>query len=146
MINVEGQDERNSKDQKEADQEAPSYEEIADPDGIDVVTAGPAPSSSGDKNTAEVADEEKDSVKITAPASAEPVNESAAAEDAAAEEKVSENNEKVIYHTVKPNETLFRVAMTYYKSKDGIPIIKKANNIQGNEIQAGQVLKIPIKN
>jgi len=146
MINVEGQDERNSKDQEEADQEAPSYEEIADPDGIDVVTAGPAPSSSGDKNTAEEADEEKDSGKITAPASAEPVNESAAAGDTTAEEEVSENSEKVIFHTVKPNETLFRVAMTYYKSQDGIPIIKKANNLQGNEIQAGQVLKIPIKN
>ncbi|UYZ20608.1 LysM peptidoglycan-binding domain-containing protein [Mesobacillus jeotgali] len=148
MINVKGQDERNSKDQKEADQEAPSYEEIADPDGIDVVTAGPAPSSSGDKNTAEEPGdgEEKEGGNITAPASAEPINESAASEDATAEEKVSENNEKVIYHTVKPNETLFRVAMTYYKSQDGIPIIKKANNIQGNEIQAGQVLKIPIKN
>jgi LysM repeat protein len=146
MINVEGQDERNSKDQVEADQEAPSYEEIADPDGVDVVTADPAPSSSGDKNTAEEADEEKDSGKITAPASAEPVNESADAGDTTADEEVPENSEKVIYHTVKPNETLFRVAMTYYKSQDGIPIIKKANNIQGNEIQAGQVLKIPIKN
>ncbi|MBT2638842.1 LysM peptidoglycan-binding domain-containing protein [Bacillus sp. ISL-39] len=147
MINVEGQDERSSKNQEDTDQEAPSYEEIADPDGNDVVTAGPAPSSSGDKNTAEEADEEKDSEKITAPASAEPANKPAVEEDtAAAEKEVPASSEKVIYHTVKPNETLFRVAMTYYKSQDGIPIIKKANNIQGNEIQAGQVLKIPIKN
>jgi len=36
--------------------------------------------------------------------------------------------------------------MTYYKSKDGIEIIQKANNLEGNEIRTGQVLKIPIKN
>ncbi|MBT2686930.1 LysM peptidoglycan-binding domain-containing protein [Bacillus sp. ISL-47] len=52
--------------------------------------------------------------------------------------------EKVIYHTVKPKETIFRIAMTYYKSQAGIDIIKKANNLQSNEIQTGQVLKIPL--
>jgi LysM repeat protein len=148
MINVETKDDTNSKEQ-EADQEAPSYEEIADPDGIDVVAAGPAPSSGGDKNTVEVpvVDEEKEGGKTAVPASAETVKEPAIAEDAkAAEEIASESSEEVIYHTVKPSETLFRVAMTYYKSQDGIPIIQKANNLKGNEIQTGQVLKIPIKN
>ncbi|MGV2938402.1 LysM peptidoglycan-binding domain-containing protein [Mesobacillus sp. LC4] len=146
-IKVESKDDTKSKEQ-ETDQEAPSYEEIANSGGNDVVTAGPAPSSSGDKNTAEapVGDEEKEGGKTAVPSSAETVQEPAIAEDTtAAEEKAAESSEEIIYHTVKPNETLFRVAMTYYKSQDGIPIIKKANNIQGNEIQAGQVLKIPIK-
>lgn len=51
---------------------------------------------------------------------------------------------KVVYHTVKPNETIFRIAMNYYKSKAGIEIIKKANNLRSNEIQVGQVLAIPL--
>lgn len=53
--------------------------------------------------------------------------------------------EKVIYHKVQPNETLFRIAMNYYKSQDGIEIIRNANGIIDNEIQVGQVLKIPLK-
>lgn len=148
MINVESRDDGKGVDQVE-DQEAPSYEEIADPEEIDVVAAGPAPSSSGDKNTAEAPGDsgDKENGKITVPASAESENEPADTEGTKATgEGESATSEKVLYHTVKPNETIFRVAMTYYKSQEGIPIIKKANNIQGNEIQAGQVLKIPIKN
>lgn len=53
--------------------------------------------------------------------------------------------EAVIYHTVKSNETLYRIAMNYYKSQSGIEIIRKANNLKGNEIRVGQVLKIPKK-
>ncbi|URM34259.1 LysM peptidoglycan-binding domain-containing protein [Cytobacillus firmus] len=52
---------------------------------------------------------------------------------------------KVVYHTVKPKETIFRIAMTYYKSQSGIEIIKQANNLSSNEIQTGQVLKIPLE-
>ncbi|MBT2682069.1 LysM peptidoglycan-binding domain-containing protein [Bacillus sp. ISL-37] len=146
MINVESRDDGKGVDQVE-DQEAPSYEEIADPEEIDVMAAGPAPSSSGDKNTAEAPgdSDDKEGGKLTA--SAESENEPADTEGTQPTgEAESASGEKIVYHTVKPNETLFRVAMTYYKSQEGIPIIKKANNIQGNEIQAGQVLKIPIKN
>jgi LysM repeat protein len=51
---------------------------------------------------------------------------------------------KVVYHTVKPKETIFRIAMSYYKSQSGIEIIKQANNLPSNEIRTGQVLKIPL--
>ncbi|WP_226677047.1 LysM peptidoglycan-binding domain-containing protein [Mesobacillus jeotgali] len=152
MINVESRDDGKGEDQVE-DQEAPSYEEIADPEEIDVVAAGPAPSSNGDKNTAEASGDSNDKEGGNLTASAESENEPADKEDKedtgdTGDTKPAESasGEKIVYHTVKPNETLFRVAMTYYKSQEGIPIIKKANNIQGNEIQAGQVLKIPIKN
>ncbi|CEG27687.1 LysM peptidoglycan-binding domain-containing protein [Bacillus sp. B-jedd] len=57
----------------------------------------------------------------------------------------SSNSEKMLYHTVKPGETLFRIAMNYYKSQDGIEIIRKANGIKENEIKVGETLKIPIK-
>lgn len=51
---------------------------------------------------------------------------------------------KIVYHTVKAQETLYRVSMNYYSSPDGVEIIKKANGLVSNEIQAGQVLKIPL--
>ncbi|KAB7709227.1 LysM peptidoglycan-binding domain-containing protein [Bacillus aerolatus] len=51
---------------------------------------------------------------------------------------------KIVYHTVKPQETVFRISMTYYKSQAGIEKIRKANNLNGNEIRVGQVLKIPL--
>lgn len=148
MINVESHEDGKGVDQEE-DQDAPSYEEIPVSDEIEVVAAGPAPSSSGDKDTAAtpVDVEKKESGKITVPASPEPEKEPAVTEGTTdTVEDVAGSSEKIIYHTVKSNETLFRVSMTYYKSQEGIPIIKKANNMQGNEIQAGQVLKIPIKN
>ncbi|RFU63147.1 LysM peptidoglycan-binding domain-containing protein [Peribacillus saganii] len=52
---------------------------------------------------------------------------------------------KILYHTVQPQETIFRISMTYYKSQDGIPLIREWNGLKGNEIESGQVLKIPIK-
>ncbi len=54
------------------------------------------------------------------------------------------NNHKVIKHTVKQGDTLYNLAKKYYGSQAGIAIIKKANNITGDEIQLGQVLKIPL--
>lgn len=53
---------------------------------------------------------------------------------------------KIVYHTVQPKETLFRLSMKYYNSQAGINIIRKANRIQGDEIYVGQVLKIPLNN
>lgn len=54
----------------------------------------------------------------------------------------AEEDEKVIYHTVQPKETLYRIAMKYYQSQSGIDIIKRDNHLSGNEIHTGQVLKI----
>lgn len=51
---------------------------------------------------------------------------------------------KVVYHTVKPQETVFRISMTYYNSQSGIEKIRQANNLNGNDIKVGQVLKIPL--
>lgn len=63
-------------------------------------------------------------------------------------DKNTENSEqaggKIVYHTVKAQETLYRVSINYFSSSDGIEIIKKANGLTSNEIQAGQVLKIPL--
>jgi hypothetical protein len=52
---------------------------------------------------------------------------------------------KTVTHTVQPNETLADISIQYYGTKDGIERIKLANHLEGNDIQAGQVLKIPLK-
>lgn len=53
---------------------------------------------------------------------------------------------RIIYHTVQPKETLFRIAMNYYHSKSGINIIRDANHLFNDQIYTGQVLKIPLNN
>ncbi|MBM7694729.1 LysM repeat protein [Peribacillus deserti] len=58
----------------------------------------------------------------------------------------NQNNEyRVVYHTVQPKETVFRISMKYYNSQDGIALIREWNGLSGNEISAGQKLKIPLK-
>ncbi|MEH6942295.1 LysM peptidoglycan-binding domain-containing protein [Bacillus sp. JJ722] len=56
----------------------------------------------------------------------------------------NENTSKVIEHVVKPQETIFRIAMNYYSSQSGIEKIKQANGLSSNDIRVGQVLKIPM--
>ncbi len=53
-------------------------------------------------------------------------------------------DQTVVYHKVQPGETIFRLAMKYYKSQSGIDIIKKANSLSSNEITVGQTLTIPL--
>ncbi|WP_079509590.1 LysM peptidoglycan-binding domain-containing protein [Mesobacillus jeotgali] len=141
MINVESKDEGEDINNKEEEEAAPAFEEVSDAEDIEVVAAAPAHSNSGDKNSTETAavGAEKEEKPSAVPAEKKE-------EQTNADSLASSSEEKIIYHTVKHNETLFRVAMNYYKSQDGIPIIQKANNLSGNEIHVGQVLKIPIKN
>lgn len=58
--------------------------------------------------------------------------------------KTSTKETKVITHVVKEEETLFRIAMKYYGSREGEDIIRRYNNLQGNDIYVGQKLKIPL--
>ncbi|MFJ7510178.1 LysM peptidoglycan-binding domain-containing protein [Peribacillus simplex] len=59
--------------------------------------------------------------------------------------KSDKESYKVVLHTVQGEETLFRISMNYYKSQEGIALIREWNGLNGNEISKGQVLKIPIK-
>ncbi|MCH1624782.1 LysM peptidoglycan-binding domain-containing protein [Ferdinandcohnia quinoae] len=52
---------------------------------------------------------------------------------------------EIKYHKVKANETLFRVSKKYYNSRDGEELLKQWNDINGDTIYEGQVLRIPIK-
>lgn len=49
----------------------------------------------------------------------------------------------VTYHTVQPGENLFRIALKYYNSQEGVEKIRQANGLAGNEISVGQKLIIP---
>jgi cytoskeletal protein RodZ len=53
---------------------------------------------------------------------------------------------KISSHTVKPNENLYRIAMMYYHNPKGMDIIMEANHLTSKQINAGQVLKIPLNN
>ena len=90
----------------------------------------------------EINTEEVHSVKPPS-ASGNYVNDKSTNEKAAQDKK--KPKDKILYHKVQNDETLFSIAMRYYKSQSGIEIIKQANGIQGNEIKLGQTLKIPIK-
>ncbi|MFT4413132.1 LysM peptidoglycan-binding domain-containing protein [Fredinandcohnia humi] len=49
------------------------------------------------------------------------------------------------YHKVQADETLYSVSIKYYKSRSGEELIKRWNNLNGETIMEGQVLRIPIK-
>ena len=56
------------------------------------------------------------------------------------------SKKSIVTHTVKRNENLYRLAMMYYHSPKGMDIIMKANHLHRKQINAGQVLKIPLNN
>ncbi|WP_042457968.1 LysM peptidoglycan-binding domain-containing protein [Neobacillus dielmonensis] len=56
----------------------------------------------------------------------------------------SEPAPKIVYHKVQAGETLYRIAIKYYHSKTGMDTIRKANHLTGDQINLGQVLKIPL--
>lgn len=58
----------------------------------------------------------------------------------------STNTKKIVYHTVKLHETLYRIAIEYYHSQTGMDILKKENHLKDDQIEEGQVLKIPLNN
>jgi len=46
-------------------------------------------------------------------------------------------------HIVKENETLYRIAVNYYKDPNAVEKIKAANGLSSNDISAGQKLILP---
>lgn len=57
-----------------------------------------------------------------------------------------EENRRIITHVVQPNETLYKISMKYYKSRNGEKLIREWNHLQDSNIYVGQVLKIPLDN
>ncbi|MGG4168520.1 LysM peptidoglycan-binding domain-containing protein [Rossellomorea vietnamensis] len=100
-------------------------------------------SSTGEKNQQASAPPPKETVeeKPKEQIKKEPIEET---KEEPQEIKKEEPKVKVVYHTVKPKETLYRIAMNYYHSPSGVDRIKEWNKIQDTDIQTGQVLEIPL--
>lgn len=71
--------------------------------------------------------------------------EQRAKEQAEAKKKQQEEAKKATAktHTVKQNETLYRIAMNYYNDPSAVEKIKRANNLSSETIAVGQTLILP---
>ncbi|WP_153122680.1 LysM peptidoglycan-binding domain-containing protein [Peribacillus tepidiphilus] len=100
-------------------------------------------SGSNTENHTKHTEQKMASTETVNPSSKEEQNSDEQEKDHAGDRKNDEY--KIVYHTVQPQETVFRISMKYYGSQEGIPLLKEWNNIQDNNIKVGQVLKVPIK-
>lgn len=91
-------------------------------------------------------DEESDEIATTEE-EAEKNDQKNVVDDTESSESIQSPKEQFIIHRVKPGETLYRVSMKYFKSREGEELIKKANHLDENgTIYSGQRLKIPVQN
>jgi len=122
---TDSNNEKKAEDEKDKSTEVELEEEIEDlqPDSLDTPVESPA-SQQGEV--------ENNSIQTEADQSAVP------------QSNITNGSETVIFHTVKKGENLYRISLKYFQSKNGEEIIRKANNLKGNEILLGQVLEIPL--
>ncbi|WP_070120817.1 LysM peptidoglycan-binding domain-containing protein [Bacillus marinisedimentorum] len=50
----------------------------------------------------------------------------------------------IMTHTVLSGETLYSISMKYFNSRSGETVIRNYNNLNGDNVHAGQKLKIPV--
>lgn len=137
-INLESPDEEENKEQTENNQEnteMPDEEqnsEVMEGGQTDNSTEVISPLQSSGVNEENASEKDKNSNPPTETAKKQTVSPA--------------KTDGVVYHTVQPKETLYRISMKYYKSQKGMDIIREANHFQGDSINAGQVLKIPLNN
>ncbi|MCY8971685.1 LysM peptidoglycan-binding domain-containing protein [Bacillus atrophaeus] len=109
------------------------------------------------ENKKETTEEKESSIHKKVDTKANEKSESKASAAAAPEEtktvqkdtqqaQTKEDATRVVKHTVKKKETLYRISMKYYKSRAGEDKIRNYNNLNGNEVYTGQVLNIPLTN
>ncbi|USK53918.1 LysM peptidoglycan-binding domain-containing protein [Cytobacillus solani] len=64
--------------------------------------------------------------------------------DSNGENDIVNDRENTTNHVVKPGDTIYKLAIKYYNSNNGIEIIREANHLKDNKIITGQVLIIPL--
>jgi LysM repeat protein len=106
------------------------------------------PSPADNKNPPTVTPETQVSTKVSPvePEESQDLVSTQAQETSEPNSEEATTDEKIVYHTVKEGDNLFRISLAYYNSQHGMEIIRQANNLQGDEVQLGQVLKIPLEN
>ena len=90
--------------------------------------------------------EESEEMKEEVPVEETPVEETVVEkeEETIVEEQPEQNqSSEMKTHTVKPGETLYRIAMNYYNSPDAVERIKEANGLSSDSISTGQTLNLP---
>ncbi|MEH7255143.1 LysM peptidoglycan-binding domain-containing protein [Neobacillus niacini] len=97
----------------------------------------------------EILQPDSSDTQVESPASEQGAEENSGISTETTESPAPQSNsitgsETVIFHTVKKGENLYRISLKYFQSKNGEEIIRKANNLKGNEIFLGQVLEIPL--
>lgn len=89
--------------------------------------------------------EDEEAIEVQQPVISDtPVKSTVSTDKGTDKNSSTTDTSNVIYHTVKKGENLYRISLKYYHSKAGEDIIRKANNLKGNEIYLGQVLEIPL--
>ncbi|NMH74046.1 LysM peptidoglycan-binding domain-containing protein [Bacillus sp. RO2] len=58
--------------------------------------------------------------------------------------KEEPSNVTYVEHIVQESETLYRISMKYFSSRDGERIISDHNNLVNDQVNVGQKLLIPI--
>jgi LysM repeat protein len=58
--------------------------------------------------------------------------------------EINADHYDIVFHTVKNGDTLYSISQHYYSSRSGEDLIKKWNNLKGNEVENGKVLKVPL--
>ncbi|MGD7007959.1 LysM peptidoglycan-binding domain-containing protein [Metabacillus sp. 84] len=115
-----------------------------------------SPDKSSYDSSAEAAVEQQSEIGTPAPEKKDE-SQAAAKEDSPGKEETEAGLQKdkkakppkqsvqVVKHVVKPKENLYRISLKYFKSRVGEEIIKDHNQLSANEVYAGQVLEIPLK-
>lgn len=90
--------------------------------------------------------EKEESKTATEQSDATPVSQPETEEKDVTEEQVEEDSTNVTYveHIVQESETLYRISMKYFSSRDGERIISDHNNLVNDQVNVGQKLLIPI--
>ncbi|MDP9740286.1 UNVERIFIED_ORG: cytoskeletal protein RodZ [Bacillus sp. B2I3] len=140
----EAEAEAKAKAQQEAEEKAKAQQEAEEKAKVQREAEAKAKAQQEAEAKAKAQQEAEEKAKVQQ--EAEEKAKKAAAEKKNVQAAKSDKEEyKVVLHTVQGEETLFRISMNYYKSQEGIALIREWNGLNGNEISKGQVLKIPIK-
>ncbi|UAL45801.1 LysM peptidoglycan-binding domain-containing protein [Sutcliffiella horikoshii] len=90
--------------------------------------------------------EKEESKSTTEQSDSAPASQPETEEVDVTEEEVEEESSNVTYieHIVQESETLYRISMKYFSSRDGERIISDHNNLVNGQVNVGQKLLIPV--
>jgi colicin import membrane protein len=146
---AEVEDDEEEKDEK--DTSSGKEEDISEEKQKELAAAQEAAAAEAAKKEAEQKAKEEAAKKAAEQKAKEEAAKKAAEQKAreeaarkAAEQKAKEEAAKPKRtHTVKSNETLYRIAMNYYNDPSAVEKIKRANGMASESIHVGQTLILP---